>query len=125
MEFLYSNDRIDKENFSRVLSELFPSLVVFDWDFTGNKPNGFADDNSSHIIYNISFDEHKPEFGYKISIYRTPHLDEEQRALYIGKRLSDELDIKILVPFTHPDSPGNPFYDIVFEKGRTFLVDDC
>ena len=86
--------------------------------------SGLLDYSVDLITFDTEFETDRIEFGCKISIYRTPEENAEERALYIGSQLADLLQKRVLVPFTHPDYKYDPYFDIVFEKGQTFLVDD-
>ena len=124
MEIIYTDKKIDNESVKQMLANLFPELMVFYYDFEGDVPRGMDYKNSDHISFTTSYNENKLEFVFVISIYRTPEENDEKRALYIAKTFSDFYEIRSLVPFTKPDEPKNPTYDIIFQKGKTFLAND-
>ncbi len=125
MEFIYTNQKIDKTEFASFLKQLFPSLSIFYWDFISEPPFSFDSNNPQHIVFNSEFDSEKLEFGFQLCICRTPEENAEERALYIAENLSRTFNIKVLVPFTDLNNKNYPYLDILFENGKTYLADDC
>ena len=125
MEDMYLDKKIEIENIKDRLENLFPELFVFYYDFNNDSPNELDSNNPNHIFFNTSYNKEKLEFGYVISIYRTPDQDHQERALFIAKAFSDFFEVRILVPYTNPDKPNDPYYDIIFENSKVFLADDC
>jgi len=124
MEDFYLDKILDNDQIINTLSEVFSDLTVFYYDFDNDQPEKLNLDNPNHIIFNTQEDFGIQEFSFVISIYRTPDTHREERQLYLGKIFSDKYKIRTLVPFTKPDEPNNPYYDIVFENGKTYLTDD-
>ena len=114
MEDIYVDAVLDKEMVSLSLARLFPDLKIFYWDLNDDSPNGYDSENDKHIFFNININNNKKEFGLIISIYRTPDKDAEERALFIGREISNESNVRVLVPFINPEFPDVPFYDIMF-----------
>jgi len=77
----------------------------------------------THIFFEATESE-VPHFPQHVAIYRTPRANEEARALWLGQQLSTQLAITVLVPFAHPEKPNDPYYDIVFMEGESYLADD-
>lgn len=124
MEDIYLDKKIDNDLIKGILESLFPDLIIFYWDFIDESPAGFGSENDDHIVFNTSFHDDKKEFGFVISVYRTPKEDSQERALLLGKKISVEFNIRVLVPFVHPEDIGYPYYDIIFNKGHSSLADD-
>lgn len=124
MEDIYLNRSLDKEEILTTLSEAFPKLTVFYYDFNDDVPEKLDFDNPNHIFFNTDKGFDTKEFKFKISIYRTPDANHEERELYLGKIFSDKYKIKTLIPFTKPDEPSDQYYDIVFDNGKIYLADD-
>lgn len=125
MEDIYLDNKLEIGCIKERLFNLFPELFPFYYDFNSESPKEFDSSNPNHIIFNTSYQEEKLEFGFAISIYRTPDKDHQARALFIARAFSDFYGIRVLVPYTNSDKPGYPYYDIVFENGKIFLADDC
>ena len=47
----------------------------------------------------------------------------EERSINIGKRISQKFGLITLVTYTNPEDPS-PYYDLIFQKGLTYLADD-
>lgn len=124
MEDIYADKKIDNNEIKSSLLDLFPDLSIFYWDFNGDSPLGLDIENSDHIFFNTTFHNDKREFGLVISIYRTPKEDYQERGLLIGKKISIDSNVRVLVPFTNPEDTDNPYYDIVFDNGLTYLAND-
>lgn len=125
MEEIFFDKSVDNEQILNTLSEVFPALTVFYWDFNNDAPEKFDSDNSDHIFFNTDGGLfNSQEFEFRISIYRTPKDHCEERELYLGKIFSDKYKIRTLIPFTKPDEPDDPYYDIVFDGGKIYLADD-
>lgn len=124
MEEIYLNKRLNNEEILKTISEIFTEVQVFHDDFTENSPEKLNIDNPAHIFFNTDDGFGSKEFNFRISIYRTPKVHEKERELYLAKIFSEQYRIKTLVPFSNPDDPGDPFYDIVFDDGKIYLADD-
>jgi hypothetical protein len=124
MEDIYLNKVLDNEQITDTLSEVFSELKVFHFDFNNDVPEKLDSNNPDHIFFNTGEGFDNEEFNFKISIYRTPDADYDQRELYLGKVFSDKYKIRTLVTFIKPDEPDDPYYNIVFEDGKIFLADD-
>jgi len=125
MEDIYLDKKIEVENIKERLLDLFPDLAVFYYDFNNDSPSKLDSNNPNRIFFNTSYHEAKLEFGFVISIYGTSDKNSQERGLFIAKAFSDFYGVRVLAPFTNPDKPDDPFYDIVFENGKIFLADDC
>lgn len=124
MEDIYLDDPVDADKIKKRLAHLFPGLTVFHYDFQHDYPEGLDSADNHSIVFNTTYYADKAEFGFCISIYRTPPSDTAERALFIALSFSIFLRERVLVPFTHPDAPDDPYYAIVFENGKIFLADD-
>ncbi len=124
MEIIYSDTALEDAFIRNTIENLFPVLQVFMWDFTAEQPVGYHDKDPHHIFFNLYSDLNKPEFAHTISIYRLPESHSQERSLLIGRALSLKVNTRILVPYIHPQEPENPYYDILFIQGKTFLADD-
>lgn len=124
MENIYLDKQLDIQNIKESLTKIFPNLIVFHFDLSNDKPDKLDYENSNHIFFNTSFYEDKKEFGFIIEVYRTPEKDQVERQLLIGKAIAEQYEVRVLVPYTNPEDPGCPYYDIVFENGKTYLADD-
>lgn len=102
-----------------------PQLRVFAWAMMlgEDEPMEFDSGNPAHVFFEVT-ESGIPHYTQQLSIYRTPESDWEARALWLGQLLSAAYNIEVLVPFTHPEKPDNPFYDIVFQNGESCLADD-
>src|SRR5688500_20385500 len=123
MEFLYTDNRVSNDVIEGVLKASFPSRDIIS--------SYSLPDLSDHLwkredllIFEVEFDEARKEFGCKISIYKTPEEDSQERSLFLAGKLSNSLQSRVLVPFTHPEQKHDPYLDIIFENGRTYLADD-
>ncbi len=103
---------------------LFPKLTFFNWDFSTEQPNGFDAENQFHMNFHIESNNSLIEFQNCITLYRMPQENVQQRFLYIGKRMSDKYEIRVLVGFRIPDKEYDPYRNIIFEKGKNYLVED-
>lgn len=84
----------------------------------------FTNDADNILVFNVEFAEEKTEFGCEISIYRTPEINSQERAIFIGRQLAGMLQIRVLVPYTSPTEPDNPYLNLIFENNKTYLADD-
>ena len=124
METIYSDKIIADEIISDSFASLFPELKLFKWDFIAQEPEGYDENNSNHIIFNTSYIEDKIEFGFSINFFRTPLENSEERSLVIAKRFAKNLDCRILVSFTLPSNPQDPFYHLIIKNEDIYLADD-
>ncbi|UOQ70498.1 hypothetical protein [Hymenobacter cellulosilyticus] len=125
MEEMYVSQELPDAQLQAFLQEAMPGLTVFPWALLlGEKaPMEFDSSNPVHIFFEVLPAE-VPEFAWHLAIYRTPSEDEEARALWLGRQLAVRFGAAVLVPFTHPQQPQSPFYDIVFRQGGSYLADD-
>jgi len=124
MEEIYLDILLDREQILKTLSETFPKLTVFYYDFINDVPEKLDFDNPDHIFFGTGDGFDSKEFKFKISIYGTPAANCNERVLYLGKIFSDKYKIRTLIPFAKPDEPYDPYYDIVFDNGKIYLADD-
>ncbi|MFC7346157.1 hypothetical protein ACFQO9_05405 [Chryseobacterium zhengzhouense] len=125
MEDIYLDRKVDTEEIGKKLHNLFPSLSVFYYDFKDIPPTDLDIENSNQIFFNTYYQKEKLEFGFTISIYRTPDENSNERAMFIAKSFSDSFKVRTLVPYILPQNPQDPYYDIIFDNGKIFLADDC
>lgn len=123
MEHISIDNILDVEEVKRFLKKLFPELHVFYYDFNDEPPADKDLDNGDAIFFNYSINNDRSEFKVDLCIYRTPVVDEEQRALYIAQKISDHFSIRTLVAISDPIHE-NPYLNIVFKNSKTYLVDD-
>lgn len=121
---IYLDEVIANEAITGTLARIFPDLTIHHYDFADEKPKTLDLAHPKHIFFNTLFDDGKIEFGFRISIYRVPGDQSTERHLFIGKKFSDINGIKVLVPYTMEEDPGNPYYDVIFSNGEAFLADD-
>jgi len=124
MEDIYLDKLLNNEQILITLSEVFCELTVFHCDFGNDMPEELDFNNPNHIFFNTEEDLDVKEFSFKISIYRTPEVHHQERALYLGKIFSEKYKVRTLVPFIKPDEPNDPYYCIVFDNGKIYLADD-
>lgn len=124
MEDIYLDRKVDTEEIGKKLQNLFPGLSVFYYDFIDDPPTDLDIENSNHIFFNTDYQKEKLEFGFKVSIYRTPDENSNERAMFIAKSFSDSFKVRTLVPFVFPQDPQDPYYDIIFYDEKIFLADD-
>ena len=124
MEHIHVDKIIENDIIQKTISKIFPDLDVFHFDFEDEKPDALDYENPKHIIFNTQFSPDTLEFGFTIGIYRTPDNYSTERALYIGKLFSEYNKVRVLVPFRKLDEPHDPYYDIIFDNGKTYLADD-
>lgn len=125
MEDIYLDRKVDIEEIGKKIHNLFPSLSVFYYDFKDIPPTDLDIENSNQIFFNTYYQKEKLEFGFIISIYRTPDENSNERAMFIAKSFSDSFKVRTLVPYILPQDPQDPYYDIIFDNGKIFLADDC
>lgn len=104
-----------------------PDLRAFEWNIMRGDdwPPEVDPDSNTHIFFEMEANSQMlPGFGCSFTVYCTPKADSEQRALWLAKIFSISYEVTVLVAFTHPDKPHNPYYDLIFEQGQSFLVDD-
>ncbi|UOQ51250.1 hypothetical protein [Hymenobacter cellulosivorans] len=126
MEEMYVSRELPATQIQAFLQSVLPGLTVFPWALLlgEEEPMEFDSSNPAHIFFETLPSE-VPEFAWHLAIYRTPAgEDEEARALWLGRQLSAGFGVDVLVPFTHPQQPHNPFYNIVFRQGGSYLADD-
>ena len=126
METIYTHNKLEDLTIKNFLEKTFPGISVFKYDLINDSEpeEGFDTDNPFHIFFHPYFDNEKIEFGNKIDIYRTPEENSEERAIFLGKQLSQELNLETLVTYKNPEDPS-PYYDIVFKDARSYLADDA
>ncbi|PJJ59993.1 hypothetical protein [Hymenobacter chitinivorans] len=125
MEETYLSQELPDAQIQAFLQEAMLGLTVFPWALLLGEeaPVEFDSSNPTHIFFE-ALPAEVPEYGWHLAIYRTPGADDEARALWLGRQLSARFDLAVLVPFTHPDKPHDPYYDIVFRQGVSYLADD-
>lgn len=125
MEEMYVSRELPDAQIQAFLQEAMPGLRVFPWALLLGEeaPVEFDSSNPTHIFFETLPSE-VPGFVQHLAVYRTPTGEEEDRALWLGRQLSVRFGVAVLVPFTHPDKPHNPYYDIVFQDGISYLADD-
>ncbi|UOQ76919.1 hypothetical protein MUN84_20950 [Hymenobacter sp. 5516J-16] len=125
MEEMYVSENLSAAQIQQFLQTAMPGLTAFPWEMLlGEKePMEFDSRNPTHIFFETTESE-VPQFPQHVAIYRTPTKDEEARSLWLAQSLSEQFQLNVLVPFTHPEKPHYPFYDIVFQQGVSYLADD-
>lgn len=109
----------------KTLQMALPQLRVFAWAMLlgEDEPMEFDSGNPAHVFFEVT-ESGIPHYTQQLAIYRTPESDWEARTLWLGQLLSAQYNVEVLVPFTHPEKPDNPFYNIVFQNGESHLADD-
>ncbi|TGE28973.1 hypothetical protein [Hymenobacter metallicola] len=125
MEDMYLGRELTAVQIQEFLQSVLPGLTVFPWALLlgEQEPMAFDSGNPAHIFFEVLPSE-VPQFPWHLAIYRTPSEDEEARALWFAQQLSARFGLVVLVPFIHPQKPHDPYYDIVFEQGKSYLADD-
>lgn len=126
METIYTHTKIEDITLKTLLQKIFPGVQVYKYDLINDSEpeRGFDMNNPCHIFFHPYFDNEKIEFGNKIDIYRTPEENSEERAIFVGKQLSQELNLETLVTYTNPEDPS-PYYSLVFKDAKSYLADDA
>ena len=123
---LYCDIEIEQNFFESTFLNVFPNTKLLFWDKDENDSlNGIHSSDITHYFYSVDFDTAKIEFRFCIELYSINKENELERDLYLGKKLSETLEQRILVPFSLPEKPYSPYYDIIFDRGKTLLADDC
>jgi hypothetical protein len=125
MEDFYISKVLSTVQIQEFLQAAMPSLTVFEWALLvdDQEPMRFDSTDSAHIFFEASISE-VPQFPQHLAVYRTPNEHEEARALWLGQKLAATYEVSVLVPFTHPEKPNYPYYDILFQNGSSYLADD-
>jgi len=125
MEHLHLSRKLSDAQIEQTLQMALPQLRVFARAMLlgEEEPMEFDSGNPTHVFFKVT-KSGIPHYTQQLAIYRTPESDWEARALWLGRLLSAEFSIDALVPFTHPEKLDNPFYDIVFQNGESYLADD-
>lgn len=124
MAQLHLAKRLSDALLQQTLQMALPQLRVFPWAMLlGEEPMEFDSGNPAHVFFEVT-ESGIPHYTQQLDLYRTPESDWEARALWLGQLLSAECNVEVLVPFTHPEKPDNPFYNIVFRNGESYLADD-
>ncbi|MCB2410324.1 hypothetical protein [Hymenobacter lucidus] len=125
MEEMYVGRVLTVAQIQAFLQAVLPELTVFEWSMMvgEDEPMVFDSTNATHIFFETTTSE-VPHFPQHLAIYRTPHEDWEARSLWLGQGLSATYAVAVLVPFTHPEQPLDPYYDIIFQNGSSYLADD-
>jgi len=121
---IYFEKNLTGSEITKFLENLFPSLVFFNWDFSGDKPEGFDSTKNTHINYTYDFNKEVFEFQYYITIWRVPEVDSQERTLYVGRQLHQFIESRVLVPYTRKENEIDPYWNIVFDNNKTYLVED-
>jgi len=124
-ETIYTDKAIEITEIKAALSVIFPGLSFYHWDFMEDSPETMDVDKPEHILFNTNYLPEKLEFGFSISVYRLPESNSQERELYLGQHFHSLMHLRFLVGFRKPDEPDDPYYDILFQNGTSFLVDDC
>ncbi|MBO0360996.1 hypothetical protein J0X19_23755 [Hymenobacter sp. BT186] len=126
MEAVYVDGVVTAEEIKETITGLFSSLSPFQWNlFDGDaEPEGFDSSNPKHVFFATSVSNDSTEFNLKIWFFMNQSAHADEREQLIAKTLSAKFHLRTLVPFTHPKQPLDPFYDIVFIDGISFLADD-
>lgn len=124
LETVYTDHPIEIPEIKAALSILFPGLSVYHYDFQEDSPETLNISKPGHAFFNTTYHPEKLEFRFSICLYGLSETDSEKRELYLGQHLSDLWLTRVLVPFRKPDEPDNPYYDVLFQNGSSFLVDD-
>ncbi|WP_426492335.1 hypothetical protein [Hymenobacter sp. 102] len=124
MAQLHFTRRLSDNLLQQTLQMALPQLRVFPWALLlGEEPMEFNSGNPAHVFFEVT-ESGIPHYTQQLNLYRTPESDWEERALWLGQLLSVSCNVEVLVPFTHPEKPDNPFYNIVFRNGESYLADD-
>ncbi len=123
MEILYIDKFIELKRLQDFLSTIFPSLTVFHYDFKGDEPKGFDSSNERHIIFNLTHKETLKELSIELTIFRTPKVNEEERSLFIGKKLTKHFNIRVMIPVIDPLG-HDPYMSTLFDHENVYIVDD-
>lgn len=123
MEILYIDKFIDPKRLQEFLSSIFPSLTVFHYDFNDDPPEGFDSNNEKHIIFNLTHKELLKELSIELKVFRTPKVNEEERSLFMGKKLTEHFNIRVMIPVIDPLG-RDPYICALFDKGNVAIVDD-
>ncbi|WP_022822846.1 hypothetical protein [Hymenobacter norwichensis] len=126
METVYVDGIVTDEEIKEIIVSLFPNLSPFRWNlFDGEEePKGFDSSNLKHVFFATSVAKDSIEFNLKIWFFMNQSAHTDEREKLIAKTLSAKYHLRTLVPFTHPEQPLDPYYDIVFIDGISFLGDD-
>jgi hypothetical protein len=124
MEDIFLEKEVNISVIRSILIELFPDLNIFFWNLDVESTKNFNPENNNHIFFNTTLQSNKDEFNFLVSIFKTPIEDSQERALFIGKKMSTAFNLKVLVPFTNPEFPNDPYYDIIFDQELSFLTND-
>ncbi len=125
MEELFTDTVITIEDIREALITLFPGLRPFQCTlFTGEFEPGFNSDDFNHILFEINYEPVRLEFQWRLSIYRTPNEDHEERQMAIASYLAEKLTIRVVISYTLPSSPKDPYYVLLYNKNICYLADD-
>jgi hypothetical protein len=124
MEILYTSTHIEVDLVKNLLLQLFPERKVFCWDFISNEPEGWNSQDERSIVFNLAYASELIQFNHCLTIYRFPTLGENERALFLARKLSTAFEIEVFTGYQHPANPKDPYYGILFKKGISYLIDD-
>jgi len=120
VEFLHTDDQVGSDLLKTFLEDAFPARKAFPEYHDFGSPG--VPDNV--IVFAAEFREDVTEFGCRVGVFRTPEENCQERALFLARRLAEQLQKRVLTDFTHPDEPTYPYYNILFQNGQAFLADD-
>ncbi|MFD1467140.1 hypothetical protein ACFQ48_02805 [Hymenobacter caeli] len=127
MEDFFLSQIITSKEVQAALELAMPSLKAVECKISKGEdyPTHFDIDSNTHILYEIETESDSiPLFTSRLRLYNTPSANCDERQLWLAQMLSSKYQINVLVTFTHPDNPTNPFYNIVFQDGQSYLADD-
>ena len=123
MEIFYIDKVIDLNEFRDFLSSIFPDLIVFHYNFNDNPPSDFDSNNETHIFFNFTVMELIKDFSIEVTIFRTLGINEEERSLFIGRKVAKHFKTRVLVPVKDPVG-HDPYMSALFDNETASIVDD-
>ncbi|MFN5982104.1 MAG: STM3941 family protein [Fluviicola sp.] len=125
MTIVYFDNPIEQTEIQNELSRLFSGLTFFfvNWD-TDFEEIGLDIKNPHHIYYDLRWDEDKLEFRFTLSIWFNESYEFQELSCFLGKHFSDFFNCRTIIGFNLPSNPQDPYYSLVFENQKCFLVDD-
>lgn len=124
MEVIFSDIPLKTELIEEMLGSLFSELVVFKYEIDHPMPVWFDLNNPRHILYSLETESEKIEFGYCLTIARTPEIDSQERTTHMIQWLVKKLNMRFLMTYSNPDNPSYPYYCLIFENSKVYLADD-
>ena len=110
---------LTEKEISENLNSIFPKLKfrMTDYELIEN-----IQLNKNEIAFIVHSTE--SDFPIRIELLLQIKTDTEEREQFIANRLSKNLDCKTIVGYQESNSV-NPFLNLVFENGKTFLANDA